>query len=336
MIVEIDCSLNGGSVDCTLHHDSTGDGNSDNSQTLSLSDGTNQYNFDTISETSTEDYWLEFDLTAADYESSPVINSAFNVAANTYAIWDSATDWDGNQVDYGTVHDNTATRSDDEVTPGYDDFFGKTLELYLPMWETSGTTLTDYSSNGADFTLSGGTMGQTGIFGNSVHFDNVDDIALDQSEIVDETGWSQLTFGLWTYYDSSGSSGFLFQGSWLNDILWVNAADNLIFRLTIGGTDYQCLSSMPANQWVFVVGTYDGSTMYLYKDAVEADTIAVSGTVDGGTYSAAIGSKENNDYPYGGNICEVFVLNDYLTPSEIQELHDAATAANFTTSVKNA
>jgi len=51
------------------------------------------------------------------------------------------------------------------------------IQLFLPMWETSGTTLRDLLRPDLTFTVSGAFLNQNGPFGGCLYFDGVDDYA---------------------------------------------------------------------------------------------------------------------------------------------------------------
>ncbi|MDP7162800.1 MAG: hypothetical protein QF577_06860 [Phycisphaerae bacterium] len=84
-----------------------------------------------------------------------------------------------------------------------------------------------------------------------------------------------------------------------------------------------------AGQWFFVVGTYDGSKMRLYKDGVFLKSCDNSGDIKtnagietwiGGNASGTMNRR------WDGTIDEVFILNYPLSDSQIQDLFETRSA----------
>ena len=78
------------------------------------------------------------------------------------------------------------------------------------------------------------------------------------------------------------------------------------------------------NEWQFVVGTYDGSTMKVYADGVLDATLQVSRPLPMNTRNLFIGKDDHPDWPYlvNGRIDEVRIYNRALTASEIWTLYN--------------
>ena len=68
-------TLNGQSADITVYEDTNTDGTADNSQTATLSDGTNTYTLDQLNGGNGNDYWVQFSLSTSDETASPVVQS---------------------------------------------------------------------------------------------------------------------------------------------------------------------------------------------------------------------------------------------------------------------
>lgn len=76
-----------------------------------------------------------------------------------------------------------------------------------------------------------------------------------------------------------------------------------------------------AGKWHFIVGTYDGSTMRLYVDGVQAAEGPATGDITPTSSDLMIGrNSENGEDIYKGIIDEIRIYNRALSSSEIVEL----------------
>ena len=92
------------------------------------------------------------------------------------------------------------------------------------------------------------------------------------------------------------------------------------FQASIDGSDYTAAAdaAYTADTWAHVVGTYDGSELRIYLNAVEqSDSPAVSGSIDVGSDVLSIGAWKASSEFYEGEIALVSVHNRALTSLEI-------------------
>jgi hypothetical protein len=76
------------------------------------------------------------------------------------------------------------------------------------------------------------------------------------------------------------------------------------------------------NQWLFIVGTYDGGYLKIYVNGVLKATVSLSGSMKTPTSGTTIGARNsNNMYWFNGSIANVQVYNTALTDQEIQYLY---------------
>jgi hypothetical protein len=94
------------------------------------------------------------------------------------------------------------------------------------------------------------------------------------------------------------------------------------FILTIGSTCHECVATIGIypNNWYFIVGTYDGSTMKIYVNGVLGKTLNVSGSISWNTQVPFIGHNTWGGWA-AGVIDEVRIYNRALSASEIQSLY---------------
>jgi len=78
------------------------------------------------------------------------------------------------------------------------------------------------------------------------------------------------------------------------------------------------------NDWQFVVGTYDGSSMKLYVNGILDASFQTSGSLRINTRNLFIGKDDHTQYPYlvNGKIDDVRIYNRALTATEVQNLYN--------------
>lgn len=76
-----------------------------------------------------------------------------------------------------------------------------------------------------------------------------------------------------------------------------------------------------AGKWHFIVGTYDGSTMRLYVDGVQAAETPATGDITPSSSDLIIGqNSDNGEDIYKGIVDDIRIYNRALSPAEIGEL----------------
>lgn len=77
--------------------------------------------------------------------------------------------------------------------------------------------------------------------------------------------------------------------------------------------------------WHHGCGTYDGATIRVYVDGVEAGTFATSSTPDTGTHDLFIGQHGATFTTWDGDVDQVYIWNNDLTAGEVSALYSAGT-----------
>jgi hypothetical protein len=76
------------------------------------------------------------------------------------------------------------------------------------------------------------------------------------------------------------------------------------------------------NQWLFVVGTYDGSYLKIYVNGVLKAIVSLSGSMKTPTSGITIGARNSNNMDwFKGSTANVQIYNTALTDQEIQYLY---------------
>jgi nitrous oxidase accessory protein NosD len=208
--------------------------------------------------------------------------------------------------------------------------------------EGTGSIAHDLSGYGNDGKIFGNAIWTTGRSGYALSFDGVDDwidcgndASLNPSTAITLAAWYKPTIPwvgagndpiidkshtLQSYLEYQyhlGVCGNQYEGS--NPLA-------LSFDITSGGTYYWIGSpanSVSFDQWSFIVGTYDGSTMKLYIDDVMKSSQIASGTLSNNGQNLSIAKYIiNSGYEkfLPGIIDEVRIFNRALTEDEIHQL----------------
>ena len=217
---------------------------------------------------------------------------------------------------------------------------------YWRLGDTSAMTARDETgahhgqyNNGVDLQQAGVLVGESN---RSASFDGVNDyVDLGDFDIPGEG----LSLVVWFCADSLTTSGGGSRDGRL--ICKADALDNeshyweistcandgkyrLRFRLRTGKTkDLKAQEgNLETGKWVFAVATYDGSQMYLYKDAVRVGATSKSGDIDEeDDVPVWIGGNPAGDTarPWHGRIDEAAIFDYALSEEQIQTLYKART-----------
>ena len=208
----------------------------------------------------------------------------------------------------------------------------------------TGTNVTDSSGNGNNGTFVGDPEWVAGKFGSGLLFDGQGGERVSIGNLDVPSGAISIT--CWfnaSNLDTPGNDPRMVSkafGGAGNDHLWMVSSSRrsgekrLRFRLkTNDGSDTTTLFGddgdvetrvIQLNEWIHAAATWDGTTMRIYKNAVEVGSTDRGGTsvaVDP-TVGAAFGNQpvgaENR--PFEGSIDDVRIYSRALTVSEIQEV----------------
>ena len=198
--------------------------------------------------------------------------------------------------------------------------------------EASGPAVTDASGRGNGGTVDGATRTAAGKFGGAVSFDGINDwVTIPDADSLDlATG---MTIEAWVRPTAVGTA-------WRTVMLKEQPA-NLIYALYAGNAKGRAATDVfttadkslsgttatPLNAWTHLAATYDGTTLRLYVNGVEAATKAVSGAIRSSTGPLRIGGNGvwSSEF-FAGLIDEVRVYDRPLSAADITA--DMARAVN--------
>lgn len=202
--------------------------------------------------------------------------------------------------------------------------------------EGSGTTVADASGRGNVGTISGAAWDTTGRYGSALRFDGVDDVvSIPDSATLDLTNgmtleaWVRPTNGTnWRTVILKEINGGLAYGLYAN----INApAPGGYAHITgttvsdgIGGT-----SQVALNTWTHLAITYDGATLRIFVNGVQANSKPLTGSMIVSANPLRLGGNAVWGEYFAGMIDDVRIYNRALTASEIQA--DMATAVGSPT-----
>lgn len=134
-----------------------------------------------------------------------LINWAYNAGSPTGQIrvlWSGTLAASGTQNVriYAGYTPGTAVAYDANETYGSDNAYDSTVEQYWTFSEASGDIISRVAG-GTDLTVSGATYGATGVVGDALSFDGVNDVAYTSSAL-DLTGTQELSVLMNTYQDT--------------------------------------------------------------------------------------------------------------------------------------
>ena len=193
--------------------------------------------------------------------------------------------------------------------------------------ESSGTIASDStgSNPGAlqNFEFNSNSGWTTGINGNALSFDGVDDFVSLDSDLIEVT--NNFTITVWLYPRNSSKPGQVISlcSSYLFSGMRFYVTDGLLLMQgqTTGGTQNVAFASgaIVSNAWQHVAVVYDKSIMTVYLDG-----IAQGSTNWGGDFILSpLGQSRISTegiYSFDGLIDDVRIYNRTLSPIEVQTL----------------
>jgi uncharacterized protein YjdB len=198
--------------------------------------------------------------------------------------------------------------------------------------EGVGSTVTDASGNGNTGTISGATWTTSGKFGGALSFNGTsswvtvnDASSLDLSNGVTLEAWVRLsTLTGWQAVMIKERPGGL------SYALYANTDQNAPAGTLHTSNDVNLYAppQLSANTWTHVATTYDGTTLRVYVNGTQVNSVAVTGNMAVSTSPLRIGGDSVWGEYFNGTIDEVRVYNRALSTAEIQtDMNKAITTA---------
>ena len=189
----------------------------------------------------------------------------------------------------------------------------------------TGTTATDSQGSNDGTLVNGPVWTSDSVSGSALSFDGVDDyVSLGNPSALKP---QQLTVSAWAKLDSTFSDGYVKIIDGDNDnygyqLYDYNSSSGFTFGVGHGSYVTNVMSGVEiTDQWVFVVGTYDGATAKVYVNGVLNGSSSASAIDYSGVSRIEIGNRGSDARHWKGEIDEVKVFNRALSASEIQDLY---------------
>lgn len=261
----------------------------------------------------------------------------------------------GNE-DWSVVHTpsrNTTSVNDDDLLPNtkyeYRVIATNRIDDSLPSASVSATTLQaldrtssnddtrpvahytfdenvrDQSGNGYDGSLQGNPEYVSGIKGQALEFDGTNDYVnlSGSSEAFNFT--ESFSFSMWMR-PAGSVGGYVFgKGAQSGGLVGQYAfASNAVRIADSTGKKVQVGTGLVADEWQHVVGTWDGTTLRVYRNGElhnEASNAAMGALGYRHTNNVHIGTERSKRYYYRGLLDEMYVYDRAISSDEVTQLY---------------
>ncbi len=216
------------------------------------------------------------------------------------------------------------------------------LAATWPLFAGPGVGLKDHSGNGAHLVLGAGTLEPSwatrpGLDARALDFDGGDEVHVAAGDVaaLDITG-DRITLSAWIRPDDTGNangrrivskrtdSG----GSDVYALFTITPSGGEIwFRLRIGGADRNLVfaTAVTTGIWQHWAGTYDGTTMRLYRNGVEVASQPQTGNIANSARAVHLGHREGEARHFDGAIANAAIWSRCLSAAEIRALYNPST-----------
>jgi len=222
--------------------------------------------------------------------------------------------------------------------------------------EGSGQTVKDSSGNKNDGTITGDSVWSDGKFGKALEFNGQNTIVdCGNGANLDFNGQKNFSISAWVksnnenmasgmiVWKALGCSTWAQYGFGVGDIEGVGSSANILsfyYRESNGDAKEIVVdkTGIPANEWVHVAGTYDGSLLSLYRNGELVATQNSNGVPWASTEKVYIGGDPGCGirYIWSGQIDELLIFNTTLSIDDVKSLMEGYASLGGTTAVSSA
>ncbi len=185
-------------------------------------------------------------------------------------------------------------------------------------------------SSGAGYAV--GKVGQSFIFNGTSNSVINNSTALNPSTAMTLEVWIKPTAGQNVHRDIIGKDGENSQRQYLLTVSDINRLRAHIGSATQGFPFIDGGTTVPLNVWTHAAMTYDGSTLRVYYNGVQDNSLPVSGAIVSTTQPLRIGGGAPTGiipYYFTGLIDEASLYNRALSAAEIKSIYDAGFAGKL-------
>ena len=206
------------------------------------------------------------------------------------------------------------------------------LMAHWKLDDGEGSIASDSSGNGNHGILTNGPVWTSGGFSGALIFDGQNDqVTVDSTPLAMDT-WNAISVGAWIKNDigvGAGTDDIVSYWNYPSSPSWLlSHHGNNKYFWSINGTGF-VTGGVLSTDWTHVVGTYDGSTMRLYVNGVEAALLSgLSGNLPFSTADIIIGGQADGSNFFDGIIDEVQIYNRALSAQEILDIYNSSGELN--------
>jgi hypothetical protein len=197
-------------------------------------------------------------------------------------------------------------------------------DIFIPNYNTNQAMKKIYTiAFGLSFALAGYAQ-------NALDFDGIDDKVDVGNPAGLQISGNNITVEAWVYPTTWAS--LVWQGNVVNQennstndgfMLRVGESGKINFGVGTANTSWYELNTgsnvLSLNAWTHIAGTYDGTTLKIYKDGVQVGTSTVSaGAVVAGNVALTIGARRTDRF-FSGKIDEVRIWTVTRTAAELTQ-----------------
>ena len=189
----------------------------------------------------------------------------------------------------------------------------------------TGTSVADASGSGRTGTITGATWSAAGKNGGAMSFDGTGDyVTVADSNSLDLT--TGMTLQAWVRPTVVSGWRTVIMKETANGLAYALYAHDNAPRpagyINVAGTDLAAIGTaqLPLNTWTHLALTYDGTTLRLYVNSVQAGTRAQTGAIATSSSPLRIGGNVPWGEYFTGQIDDVRLHNRALSAAEIQAM----------------
>lgn len=178
-------------------------------------------------------------------------------------------------------------------------------------------------------TYEAGKVGQAILLNGTTQWVDISSSSTLDPDKISLVAWVNLTAGS----DANAHAISRRQGSDFSYVLARATVGGIDFAVQVGGVAKIRHDGWTNGIWEFYVGTYDGATVLLYRNAVALTGLSAPGTISKHAFTTVIGGTDSDLYPFKGDIDGAGIYNRALIQSEIDDLYNGGAGLAYLASV---
>ena len=186
-------------------------------------------------------------------------------------------------------------KNDEDIAISSSDFESAGLIGHWKMNDDAATKIvldSSDSSNGGVSKQNTDDLSVAGKVDGALDFSTLgDEVLVEDFNSLPDT---EITVCGWCYYNTNKDFNFVIGHDWNNDgwLLYSDSNGQPIFGIAQGGIKVNTVSSytITPGEWVHLIGTYNGSTLKIYVNAIEVGSVNLANAIFSDTGEVTIGN----------------------------------------------